>query len=121
MEIYTQADLEAAARVVRSAAARCEKIRPKFQDGTAQHSLLRNRLRALYTAEKLLNGGTADIPAEELRAALPPICSILHKTEAARRKYPEDTAAYRRFTPTVRAMEIVKALLEQGLSGKTET
>lgn len=94
MEPYTQQELDAAAQVVESAIRRCEKIWPKFQAGTAQYTLLKNRLRDLYTAQWLLSGRSENVPAEDLRAALTPICSIRRKTEAARRKYPEGTAAY---------------------------
>ena len=121
MRAYTQAELDMAARTLQNAADRCEKIQPKFQEGTAQYSLLRNRLRALYTAQKLLSGGqTADIPAAELRAALLPIRSIHHKTETAQRKYPVGTANYKRLSHTVQAAEIAINVLEQGLSREAE-
>lgn len=108
---HTQQELDDAMRVVESAISRCEKIQPKFQPGTAQHSLLKNRLRALRTAQRLLSGEAGGIPKEELEAALPPAASILRKTEAARRKHPADSPAYKRFSPTIRAMELVKDLL----------
>lgn len=113
---YTQQELDDPMQAVKSAIARCEKIQPKFQPGTAQHSLLKNRLRALRAAQRLLSGEGEDIPVEDLEAALPPIASILHKTETARRKHPEGSVTYQRLSPTVRAMETVKALLEQALS-----
>ncbi len=79
---HTQQELDDAMRVVESAISRCEKIQPKFQPGTAQHALLKNRLRALRTAQRLLSGEAGGIPKEELEAALPPFASILRKTEA---------------------------------------
>lgn len=113
---YTKQELEAARNVVRNTINRCENMRPKFRSDTAQYSLLENRLRALYTAQKLLTGKGGDFSKKELEAALPPIASILHKTETARRKHPEDSPIDRRLSPTIRAMEIVRELLEQALS-----
>ena len=33
-----------------------EKFLPKFPEGTSQHSLLKNRIRALQTARELISG-----------------------------------------------------------------
>ena len=93
-----------------------EKFLPKFAEGTSQHSLLRNRIRALQTARELVSGdGKPD--REELEFALPRVASIIQKTTKARDKYEPDSRNYRRFDPTVRAMEQVRSLLEQELEG----
>ena len=93
-----------------------EKFLPKFAEGTSQHSLLRNRIRALQPARELVSGdGKPD--REELESALPRVASIIQKTTKARDKYEPDSRNYRRFDPTVRAMEQVRSLLEQELEG----
>lgn len=109
----TQAERDEALAVIASAITRCEKIQPKFAPGSAQHSLLRNRLRALYLCQELLAGHAPDCTREELLAALPPVQSILHKASQAQRKYAPGTRPYQRFAPLIRAMQLSQALLEQ--------
>ena len=93
-----------------------EKFLPKFAEGTSQHSLLRNRIQALRTARKLIS--EEGRPArEELEFALPRIESIIRKASKARDKYEPGSRSYRRFDPTVRAMEQVCSMLEQKLEG----
>lgn len=112
---YTQQELDDSMQAVKSAITRCERIQPKFHPGTAQYSLLKNRLSALRVAQRLLSGAGGEIQREDLEAALPPIASTLYKTETARRKHPEGSMTYQRLSPTVRSMEMVKELLEQAL------
>lgn len=77
-----------------------EKFLPKFPDGTSQHSLLKNRIRALQTARELISGDA--VPSrEELEFALPQITSILSKTQKARDKYEPGTRNYKCLDPTV--------------------
>ena len=54
MDMYTPEELEAALKVVLSAIFRCEKTQPKFADGSSHHSLLKNRLKALYISKALI-------------------------------------------------------------------
>ncbi len=92
-----------------------EKFLPKFEIGTAQHSLLNNRLQSLYTARKLIAMET--VPAkEELEFALPRIESIMHKMSKARDKYAPGSRNYMRFDPTVQAMEKVRITILEALS-----
>ena len=51
---FTQADLQAALRALSSMIARSENAHVKFAPGTAQHTLLRNRIAALRVAEGLI-------------------------------------------------------------------
>ncbi len=91
-----------------------EKFLPKFAEGTSQHSLLKNRIQSLYTARKLISG--EEVPTrEELEFALPRIESIIHKMGKARDKYQPEDKNYKRFDPTVRAMEEVKAAILRSL------
>lgn len=106
---------QAALAIVVSAIARCRKMQPKFADGTSQASLLRNRIRALEIAESLLRGEDGGYSPEELQKALPPIASIHSKMSHARIKYDKDSTQYRRFTPTIEAMELCRKLVEAQL------
>ena len=91
-----------------------EQFLPKFPEGTSQHSLLRNRIQALQTARNLISGkGTPT--REELEFALPRVESIIHKMGKARDKYEPGSRNYKRFDPTVRAMEQVRTAILQVL------
>lgn len=91
-----------------------EKFLLKFAEGTSQHSLLKNRIQSLYTARKLISG--EKVPTRgELEFALPRIESIIHKMSKARDKYQPEDKNYRRFDPTIRAMEELKAAMQRSL------
>ncbi len=52
---FTQDDLQQALRALASMISRTEKSQAKFAPGTSQHSLQRNRLKALRIAETLIS------------------------------------------------------------------
>ena len=93
-----------------------ERFLPKFPTGTPQHSLLQNRIRALYTARQLFSG---EMPPtkEDLEFSRPRIESILRKMSKARDKYDAESRNYRRFDPTVQLMERVSAEIRRALEG----
>ena len=93
-----------------------EKFLPKFPEGTSQHSLLKNRIRALQTARELISGEGR--PSwEELEFALPRIESMIHKMSKARDKYEPGSRNYKRFDPTVQSMKQVRTAIMQALEG----
>ena len=93
-----------------------EKFLPKFPEGTSQHSLLKNRIRALQTARELISGEGRP-SREELEFALPRIESMIHKMSKARDKYEPGRRNYKRFDPTVQAMKQVRTAIMQALEG----
>ena len=93
-----------------------EKFLPKFPEGTSQHSLLKNRIRALQTARELISGEGRP-SREELEFALPRIESIIHKMSKARDKYEPGSRNYKRFDSTVQAMKQVRTAIIQALEG----
>jgi hypothetical protein len=93
-----------------------EKFLPKFQEGTSQHSLLKNRIRALQTARELISGEGRP-SREELEFALPRIESMIHKMSKARDKYEPGSRNYKRFDPMVQAMKQVRTAIMQALEG----
>ena len=93
-----------------------EKFLPKFPEGTSQHSLLKNRIRALQTARELISGEGRP-SREELGFALPRIESMIHKMSKARDKYEPGSRNYKRFDPTVQAMKQVRTAIMQALEG----
>ena len=93
-----------------------EKFLPKFPEGTSQHSLLKNRIRALQTARELISGEGRP-SREELEFALPRIESMIHKMSKARDKYEPGSRNYKRFDPTVQAMKQVRTAIMQAMEG----
>ena len=51
---YTQTDLTEALRAINSIIHKCEKAQEKFNEGTTHHTLLRNRLNAMYISKSLI-------------------------------------------------------------------
>lgn len=113
MSEYTREELEGALKIVSSAIRRCEKAQPKFAEGTSQHSLLRNRIRALYISKALITeeDGIDKYAKEELTEALRPVASIISKCEKAQIKFAEGTPHYNRFQSMIDAMSISKSLI----------
>ena len=93
-----------------------EKFLPKFPEGTSQHSLLKNRIRALQTARELISGEGRP-SREELEFALPRIESMIHKMSKARDKYEPGSRNYKRFDPMVQAMKQVRTAIMQAMEG----
>ena len=54
MEKYTRQELTEALRAVDSVIHKCEKAQEKFPEGNAHHSLLGNRLKAMYISKALI-------------------------------------------------------------------
>ena len=129
--------LEEALFVIASIVERCENAQTKFREGTSQHTLLKNRIRALYLSKELVEAellrmggrlsaacceeaGKCETPdscviMEELKSAVPPIVSIISKCEKAQSKYEKGTAQFRRYEKIILAMKVSKTLLEDRL------
>jgi hypothetical protein len=118
MEKYTTKELEEALQVVSSTISNCEKMQPKFAEGTSQHTLLKNRIKALYISKSLITD--EDImdkyTKEELIEALPPVSSIISKCEKAQLKFAEGVAQHTRLKNIIKAMYISKALITDEIS-----
>lgn len=54
MSDYTKGELEEALRAVNSIINKCEKAQEKFPEGNSQHTLLKNRLKAMYISKSLI-------------------------------------------------------------------
>lgn len=113
MDESTRNEYESALSVISSVISRCEKAQLKFARGTAQHTLLKNRLQALYIS-KLLITEDRDIEKytiEELMEAIRPISSIISKCEKAQQKFAMGTSNYMRFEDMINAMIVSKTLI----------
>jgi hypothetical protein len=122
MENHSQKELDAALQLIVTTINNCEKMQLKFAEGTSQHSLLKNRIKALYISKALIENDSnkwmyTDI---DLSNALPPVQSIISKTEKAQNKYDKETIQYRRFVPIISAMYISKDFIEDEILNRTQ-
>ncbi len=117
MDKYTREEFEAALQIVSSTISRCEKAQPKFAEGTSQHTLLKNRIKALYISKSLLTHENVmgKYTKEDLIEALRPVSSIISKCEKALLKFAEGTTHHTRFKNIIKAMNISKSLITKEL------
>nr|WP_288824274.1 hypothetical protein [uncultured Clostridium sp.] len=54
MSDYTSEELTDALRAINSIISKCEKAQEKFPEGNTHHTLLRNRLKAMYISRALI-------------------------------------------------------------------
>lgn len=54
MDKFTKEELLEAIRAVNSIISKCEKAQVKFTEGTFHHTLLSNRLKAMYISKALI-------------------------------------------------------------------
>jgi len=100
---------------------KCERILPKFQIGTSQHTLLINRINALKISKHLIEKELSQsiislqFSKKELEDALKPIESIIHKCKKAQSKYELSSNQYKRYSPLKDSMEVCKTLIEREL------
>lgn len=113
MSQYRREDLIEALQVVDSTIKNCEKMQPKFAEGTSQHTLLKNRIKALYISKLLIeNQNVMDkYTKEELIEAIRPVSSIISKCEKAQIKFAEGTAHHTRLKKIISSMYISKSLI----------
>lgn len=118
MSGFTRNEIDGALKTVTSSIEKCERLQPKFAEGTPQLSLSRNRIKALKIAECLLknDGSIQNYSKDELEKALPQIISVRSKTANARKKHDENSSWYKRMTPAIEAMDVCRALIEMELT-----
>lgn len=118
MDEYTRQEVEQALKIVTSTIDKCEKSQIKFVEGTSQHTLLKNRIKALYISESLITHDCAidKYTKDELIEALRPISSIISKCEKAQKKHVEGTSYHTRFKKMIKAMYISKTLITDEIS-----
>lgn len=63
MTDYTQEELKEALRAIHSVIHKCEKAQEKFPEGNSHHTLLRNRLKAMYISNELITEKLTEINA----------------------------------------------------------
>lgn len=118
MNEYTRDERLEALQVILSSISNCEKMQPKFLEGTSQHTLLKNRIKALYISKLLISNENVIIQytKENLIEALRPVSSIISKCEKAQQKFMEGTSHHTRFKNLIKAMYISKSLIMDEIS-----
>ena len=121
MNKYTKEELEEALQVVSSTINNCEKIHPKFAEGTSQHTLLKNRIKAMYISKSLITGENIinKYTKEELEKAIAPVSSVISKCEKAYVKSVEGTSNHTRLKKIIKAMYISKSLIESEINSRS--
>lgn len=115
-------DMEKALRAITSMISRTEKAKEKFEQGTSQYTLQKNRLKALHIASSLISKGLAESDAldcyteEDLKNALPPITSLISKSEKAQAKLAQGTWQHTMVNNNIKALNMALPLLTKALS-----
>lgn len=115
---YTKEELKEALRVVSSTISKCEKIQLKFKEGTSQHTLLRNRIKAMYISQSLITNDHIidEYSKKDLIEALRPVASVISKCEKALSKFAGGTSNHSRFRNIIKAMDISKSLITEEIN-----
>ena len=122
MDNFTKKDMEEALRAIASMIDRSEKAQKKFTQGISQHTLQKNRIKALYIASSLIKKELAEqdisdiYTKEDLEKALAPIASLISKSEKARQKLAQGTWQYAMLKDNLKALYIASPLLTKALS-----
>ena len=67
MNQYTDEQIKNTLNIIESTIKNCEKIQPKFKEGTPQLSLSRNRIKALNVSKDLITQQEHNYTEEELK------------------------------------------------------
>jgi hypothetical protein len=113
MEKLAKRDIENALRIVSATIYKCEKAKLKFNEGTSQNTLLKNRINALYVSKAFLTGenSIAKFSTQELIDAIRPVSSIISKCEKAKTKFAEGSSNFIRLKDIINAMVISKEFI----------
>jgi hypothetical protein len=132
---FANEELIEALREVTSTITKCERIIGKFAEGSSQHSLLRNRIKAMIISKQLIefelsmmtkrsskgdnleegefDANTVKIQysKNDLMETLRRVISIISKCEKAKGKFAEGTTNYNRFEKIIDSMGVCKMLI----------
>lgn len=122
MSDITKTDIEEAFLAMASMIRRTKEAKEKFAQGTSQHTLLANRLKALgiassFVRKELEESNDIDFYGkEDFVRALAPIASLISKSEKALSKVAQGTWQHRMLSSNLKALDIASALLIRALS-----
>lgn len=122
MDDFTKNDMEEALRAITLMISKTMNAKEKFVQGTSQHTLQKNRLKALNIASSLISKELAEsgvmdyYPKEDLENALAPIASLISKSEKAQKKLAQGTWQHTMLSNNIKALYIASPLLMKALS-----
>lgn len=121
MDDFMEKDMEEALQAIASMIDRSEKVQKKFSQGTSQHTLLKNRIKALNIALALITKKIAEsdvgnnFSEDDLQKALAPIASLISKSEKGRQKLTQGTWQHTMLGDNLKALHMVSPLLTEAL------
>ena len=122
MDDFTKEDMEKALQAIASMISKTEKTKDKFAQGTSQHTLQQNRLKALHITSSLISKELAEndtkdcYTQEDLKKALAPIASLISKSEKVQKKLAQGTWQHTMLSHHLKALYIASPLLTKALS-----
>jgi hypothetical protein len=122
MNDFTRKEMEEALQAMTSMISRTEKAKEKFAQGTSQHTLQKNRLKALNIASSLISKEFAEsnvidyYSKEDFKKAITPIASLISKSEKAQKKLTLGTWQHTMLSNNLKALYIASPLLTKALS-----
>jgi len=121
MKNINQESLNLAYKEVLSIINKCENIQIKFIEGTSQHTLLKNRIKAMQISKCILENKNIyySYSQTELEDALNPIVSIIHKCTKAQEKYEVNSKQYNRYINMLDSMTLCKYIIEECINKKS--
>lgn len=121
MDNTAKKDMEEALQAISSMISKTEKSKQKFTQGTSQHTLQKNRLKALNIASWLIlkeisESNVMDCYTKaDLEKAIAPIASLISKSEKAQKKLAEGIWQHTMLNNNLKALYIASQLLTEAL------
>lgn len=118
MKEFDNRELQEAVSAIDEMIKRSKKAKIKYKEGTAQFTLLTNRIKGLKIAMAFLNSEfkqeeMSDIyTIEEIEKAKAPIDSLLSKSKKAKEKLVEGTWQYAALERNIKALSLARPLFE---------
>lgn len=120
MSEYSNKQIDDTLSIIESTIKNCEKIQPKFKEGTPQLSLSRNRIKALNISKNLITNQENNYTQEELSKAVDQITSIINKSQKAMINAKEGSGTYTRLKKIIDAMTISLSHIQDAINEKFE-
>lgn len=101
---------------------RSQNAQAKFVQGTAQHTLLENRINALKVALVLIKNKQPssalieEVTKEEIQKSVAPITSLIHKSEKAQSKLQQSAWQHAMLGKNIAALYIALQMAEEALN-----
>ena len=119
--MYIKDDMDNALLVIGYMVTKTEIVSDKFAVGSSQHSLLKNRLKALKILSALITQELTELycldwyTTEELEKALTPISSLISKIEKSYSKTKKGTWQEKMLSDNLKALNLALPLLTKAI------